>query len=117
MNILNKADILKNRPANTIDIDCPSMGGVVRIRAMSASLKDIFEQNYANLETSNGVTENIRACFLAHCIVGDDDQLLFAMSDLKLLGQQDGKDLDKLFTKARELSGFTNDDEDELKKN
>ena len=113
--ILTKEEILKNRPAIFKVVPCPSLGGDVKIKAMSASTKDLFEQRYASLEEVNGVTENIRACFLVHSIVDEDNKLMFTMDDLELLGSQDGKDLDKLFTVARELSGFSSDDEDEVK--
>ena len=93
------------------------MGGDVRIKAMSASTKDVFEQEYGKLKNKDGVTQHIRACFLVHSIVDDANKLIFTMADVELLGKQDGRDMDRLFSKAREMSGFGDEDEKELKKN
>ena len=117
MSVLTKEEILKNRPAITAEVSCPTMGGIIRLRAMSASTKDLFEQRFANLTgTDVGVTENIRACFLVHSIVDDNNELVFTMDDLEALGNQDAKDIDELFKKASEMSGLNDDDEKELKK-
>ena len=112
---LTRADILKHRPSTTIEVE--AFGGVVKLKAMTSSERDLFEQRYAKIKNAEeGVTPNIRAFFLVHHIVGDDNKPLFGVKDVSALGEQPADEMDKLFSVCQSLSGFSDSDEEQLKK-
>jgi len=113
--MLSKSDILSNKVALPfVDVEC--MGGVVRVRAMSAGTRDIFEQRMGNLEElEKGVSKNLRATFLIHCIVDESNELMFTIDDVDALSSKSSVELDKLFDAAQRINGLQ-DTEAETKK-
>ena len=113
--MLSKSDILSNKVALPF-IDVNAFGGVVRVRAMSAGTRDIFEQRMGNLEeVEEGVSKNLRATFLVHCIVDESNQLMFIMDDVDELSAKNSVDINKLFDAAQKVNGLL-DDEAKTKK-
>lgn len=115
-NLLSKADFLKHRPQLNETVN--ALGGKVRIKAMSACEKDLFEQRWLELKERCGNEEipNIRAFFVIHHVVDENDKPMFDLDDLEAIGNLPGLEIDKLFTAAQRLSGLSDDDESELKK-
>ena len=104
--MLSKSDILSNKVALPF-IDVKAFGGIVRVRAMSAGTRDIFEQRMGNLdELEKGVSINLRATFLVHCIVDESNELMFDMDDVEALSQKSSVDMDKLFNDAQRVNGL-----------
>ncbi|MBV1929002.1 MAG: hypothetical protein KUG81_05765 [Gammaproteobacteria bacterium] len=115
--MLTKDDILIKRPLPYIDVHCETFRGTVRVGAMSAATRDIFEQRMAKVEEiEDGVQPNLRAVFLVHCIVDDKGALIFTMDDVELLGSQDAADIGGLFKKAQEVNGLLDSEEETKKK-
>lgn len=113
--MLSKSDILSNKVALPFtDVKC--MGGTVRVRAMSAGTRDIFEQRMGRLdELEPGVSKNLRATFLIHCIVDESNEMMFTMDDVDALSNKSSVELDKLFDAAQRINGLS-DSEAETKK-
>jgi len=113
-----KSDFFKNSLKTRV-VHCPGLGFDVTLRAMSANARDLFEQRYVKLkQIEPGVIENIRAHFLIHHIVDDNGALMFDNSDVGQLGESlSAADADLLFVACQELSGFSNNDIEEIKKN
>ena len=116
--MLTKEQILNANNLETRLVNCPGLGGDVLIRALSASERDLFEQRFRNLkEVEPGVRENLRAFFIVHHVVDEaTGNLMFTVDDVEGLGRLPAADMDVLFTHCQELSGFGDDDADELKK-
>jgi len=113
--MLSKSDILSKKVALPFtDVEC--MGGTIRVQAMTAGTRDIFEQRMGNLEElEKGVSKNLRATFLIHCIVDESNELMFSMDDVGALSEKSSVELDKLFDAAQRINGL-HDSEAETKK-
>jgi hypothetical protein len=97
--LLSKAAILAANDLPTKDIDVPEWGGTVRIRSMTATDRDAFE--VAQLEAQRegrAAPDNIRARYVAACIVGEDGQPLFDESEVTKLGNKSAMALDRVFS-------------------
>ena len=115
--MLTKKEILQKRPLSYIDVPCKGLGGTVRVSAMSAATRDIFEQRMAAVEEiETDVQPNLRAMFLVHCIVDENGALMFGVEDVELLGSQDVKEIGLLFKKAQKVNGLLDDEEETKKK-
>ena len=114
MALLTKADFLKHRPISTRTVH--ALGGRVRLKAMTACEKDLFEQSWLEFKGEGEEVPNVRAFFVIHHVVDENDKLLFTIDDLEAVGNQPGVEIDKIFTAAQELSGLSDEDEEELKK-
>jgi len=115
-NLLSREQFLKNRPQ--VNETVSALGGQVKLKAMSACEKDMFEQRWLELKDRVGDAEipNIRAFFVIHHVVDEDNKLMFTIDDLEAVGNQSGLEIDKLFVAAQRLSGLSDDDEVDLKK-
>ena len=114
--LLSREQFLKNRPHQHETIE--ALGGQVKLKAMTACEKDLFEQRWLEVKERCGNEEipNIRAFFIIHHVVDENNKLMFTLEDIEAIGNQSGLEIDKLFTAAQRLSGLSDDDESELKK-
>lgn len=100
MKTLNKKDdVLKKDDHKTIEVEVPEWDCKVRIKTISASERDRFEQQVYGKSNSN-----VRAKFLILCIVDDEGKRLFNDADAASLGAKSGVALDRLFTAAAKLN-------------
>jgi len=112
MTYLNKDAILKAQDLDTQDVDVPEWGGSVRVRGMTASERDRFEQVMGGENVAN-----IRANLVARTVVDENSQRLFTDADISELGKKSAQALDRVFDVASRLSGLRSQDIDELEKN
>lgn len=116
-------DILTVDDRPTTVVDTPEWGpfGVptVTLRGLSAAERDKYEQS---LSVTNSRGErvprpnlrNIRASFVALCIVDDDGELAFTdRKDVEKLGERNAQVIDRLWKEARRISGMLTLDEEE----
>lgn len=116
MGLLSKKDILDSNDCETKTIEVPEWGGDVNIATMTGFARDRFEASI--LGKSGGMnTQNIRAKLVAACLVDDSGELVFNETDIAKLGKKSCSALDRIFTEAQKLNGFSNDDVEELAKN
>lgn len=97
----------------------PEWGGDVIVRGLSGAQRDAFEASV--VEQKGKKTEmkldNIRARLVALSVVDEKGKLLFSDKDVVALGKKSARPLQRLWDKARELSGLSDDDVEELAKN
>jgi hypothetical protein len=109
-----------NLPEETVHIE--QWGRDVTLRGFSSKDRDLFEEESlrrANAKAGNGAKRgaqiqadlsNFRARLVARHIVENGERVLATKQGEDLLGAQPASVLDKLFTVAQRLSGFTSED-------
>lgn len=116
MTLLSRDAILNAEDRQTVDVPCPEWGGTVRIRSISGTQRDAFEQSCmvgkGKDRTVN--TRNARAKLVLLCAVDETGARLFSDADLSALGKKNSKPLDRLFSEAQKLCGITDEDMSEL---
>lgn len=123
MATLSKADILGNTTIKKERVNVPEWGGEVWVKELTGKERDHYEGDIFQIKSQGGKTQttfhraNIRARLLVLAIVDDDSKRLFADHELEELGNLGSSALDKLFTVAQRLSGFTEKDVEELEGN
>ena len=113
--ILGKDDLV------TDTVEVPEWGEKLTIRTLTGTERDKFEDSM--IERSKGGKasqniKNIRAKLVALCVIDPDDGNLpvFLPQDVEALGKKSAKALDRVFTAAQKLNGFTDEDVEELAK-
>jgi len=101
-------------------VEVPDWGGSVYIRSLTGAERDKFEADVNG--SKRGSTElnlqNIRARLVALTLVDSEGKRMFrSPSDVEQLGTKSATALQICFDKARELSGMTQADVEELAKN
>ena len=114
--ILSKDQILLAEDFKTETVDVPEWGGEVIVKTMSGFSRDQFE---GSIVGKNGGTNlaNIRAKMVAAVLVDESGELLFNEKDVVALGKKSAKALDRVFSVAQRLNGFSEADVEELAKN
>ena len=116
MTFLSATDILQIDDSVFETVEVPEWNGTVRINGLTAYQRDKFE---ASVTVSRGKSFeinsiNIRAKLLAWTLADKDGNLLFTEKDVKALSAKSGLVMNRLFGIARELSGMTEGDVEEL---
>ena len=111
--MLNREDIL-----NVVDLDVKTVevkewNGSVNVRGLTARERDSFE---ASIGASANL-DNLRARLVVLTLVDEDGKRLFKDADAKALGEKNAEVVNKLFDVARQMSGMTDADVNELEGN
>lgn len=90
----------------------------VTVRGLTASERDQYEQSLTERTADGRVkmgrnVKNLRAGFVARVIVDESGERVFTDKDIEVLGEKNAAVIDRLWTKGRELSGMSVQDEDE----
>lgn len=119
MALLSREDILDVDDKVYEDIEVPEWGGEVRVRGMSGTQRDDYEASILHQNGSDRKVNlaNARAKLVARCLVDADGRLLFSADDVRALGRKSARALERVFDKARELSGMTERDVETLAEN
>ena len=117
--ILTRDDILRADDIQAEIVDVPEWGGQVRVKGLSGTERDRFEQDSIDQrgKTTKLNFANIRARLLVLCLVDEQGNRLFQRSDIDLLGQKSAAALNRVFDVARRLSGLNQEDVEELAEN
>lgn len=95
-------------------------GGEVIVQSMSGAERDRFESSLV-IEGKKGQQKadlkNVRARLVAATVVDDKGRKLFTPNDVEELGKISAAALDRMFSAARELSGMSEKDVEELAEN
>lgn len=108
------ANDLKTETVNAWGLD-------LTIRTLTGTERDAFEASMVKI-SKNGKAEqniqNIRARLVILTVIDPDDNNLpvFTEADVKELGNKSALELDKVFSAAQRLNGFTKEDVEELAK-
>lgn len=116
---LSREAILAISDTQIETIDVPEWNTMVRVRGLTAAERDQFEgeivqRNGKDVRTN---TKNIRARLVVLSVVDADGTRLFTYHDIATLGEKSAKALDRIFSKAMELSGLRDEDVAELAEN
>lgn len=113
MALLNKDAILGADDRKSEDVDVPEWGGTVRLVGLSGAERDAYEASLVVLgPKGNAIGRNfvnMRARLVAKCLVDEDGDRLFTDSEIKDLGTKSGAVIDRLFDKAKAMSGINDD--------
>lgn len=116
MALLTKSAILKAQDFKTTDVDVPEWGGTVRLRTMSGTERDEFEQLCMQASKNNSFA-GMRARLVSLTAVDETGERLFNDKEVEALGNKSSKALQRLFDSAQKLNGITDDEVEELEGN
>lgn len=118
MVMLTREAILQSNDIDYEIVDVPEWGGSVRVKSMTGTERDAFEQSMMRMRKGvfDGVSlDNIRAKLCTMTMVNGEGELLFSgAADAEWLGQKSAAALDRVYTVAQKLSRLTKEDIDEL---
>ncbi len=117
MAVLTRDQIMQADDLRTETVAVPEWGGEVIVKALTGRERDRFEASIAGERQGKRVKldlENIRARFVAACVVDEAGQPLFYPSDVALLGEKSAAALQRVFEVGQRLSGLSDDDVEEL---
>ena len=120
---LGRQDILKADDLGIEIVEVPEWGGVVRVRGLTGEERDLWESEVADArygENRQGqpvILRNARARRVARCVVDEDGKRVFRDADIKALGQKSGRALDRVFDVAAALSGISEAEVEDIRKN
>ena len=118
---LDRKAILEVDDTQTEEVEVPEWGGKVLIKGLSGAERDSYEQSMVQGKGKNARMnmKNARAKLVALTTVVPDEEggyerVFKSKGDVKRLGKKSGKALERVFSKARKLSGLTKEDMEEL---
>ena len=119
MPLLTRDDIANVDDRQYDEVEVPEWGGSVRVRGMSGTERDAYEASILEQRGNDRRVNlaNARAKLVVRCLVDEGGQLMFTPDDVRLLGRKSAKALERVFDKARELSGMSEDDVAKLTEN
>ena len=114
MSIRNQLLALKI-PTATVKV--AGIEGLVSLRGLSASERDLWEQGiYSERDIKKGV-KNIRASLVVRCLTDEAGVRLFTDAEIAEVGAMPASVIDKLYAHCQRLSGLGAKDAEELEKN
>lgn len=120
--LLTREAILEASDLATEDVEVPEWGGAVRVRSLTGIERDAYESSIASVRwegtkaTIQSNQTNIRARLVALSAVDDAGAKLFTEKDVLILGQKSAAALERVFKVAQRLSGLSDQDVEELKR-
>jgi len=117
--LLNKEQILQIEDLPFEDVEIPEWDGMVRVRTMTGTERDAFEESIIDFKNKDRKTnfQNLRAKLVAKTVIDENGNLLFTDEDVIKLGKKSAKALDRIFEVAQRLNGLGQKDIEELTKN
>lgn len=114
--MLTRDQILKAKDRKTEVVKVPEWGGEVIVSTMSGHDRDQFE---AGIVTTNGQADlkNMRAKFVAACVVDENGKRLFTAGDVEALGDKNAAALERIVKVAQRLNAMGDAQLEELKGN
>lgn len=119
MALLTREAILKVHDIATSTVAVLEWGGEVLVRGLSGAERDAFENAMIQGRGKNRRMNlaNLRARLVAIAVVDEQGNRLFTDADIAALGEKSAAALERVFDVARNLSGLSEKDVDELSKN
>ena len=114
MSFLTKDQILEADDMSTQTVAVPEWGGDVLVGTLTGKQRDKFETEFASASKGERGMDNIRAKLCALSLRDEDGNSIFTLKDVNELGTKSAAALDRVFTAALSLNGFTQSDVDEL---
>jgi hypothetical protein len=117
--VLKRDAILSANDLKIETVSVPEWGGDVAIRTLTGTERDKFEASMVRVTKSGKAEqnmENVRARLVVLCAIDPDDNNLpiFTEKDIPLLGAKSAAALDRVFSAAQRLNGFSDSDVEAL---
>lgn len=112
MAFLTREEINAAQDIESEDIEVPEWGGTVRIRGLSAKERALVEATMVavqgeKLSIKVEALQTIRQRLVGAALVDEKGQRVFAESEIRDLSKKSGDVIQRLFEKAKELSGMS----------
>ena len=121
MALLSKDQILKADRKKTVDVEVKEWGGTVRLQELSASDRDLWEnESFVLNAEGTGAKFNpkhARARLVVRCLVDDKGRRMFSDDEVAAIGSLSASSVQRLFNAARKLNAISNEDMKELEGN
>lgn len=104
--MLKREEILAAADVKSIDVEVPEWGGTVRVREMSGTQRDLYEQELVARQDKDKVMHNVRALLVTYTAVDETGAALFTPADVEELGKKSSTALDRVFQAACKLNGI-----------
>lgn len=116
---LSREAILQADDIEIRKVEIPEWGGYVYVRGMTGKERDDYEASLVKQRGRDTQVNmrNARAKLVVLCAVDEQGNKLFSESDIAKISRKSAKAIDRIFAVARELSGITEDDMEELTEN
>lgn len=116
MALLSRTAILEAEDRKYETVACPEWGGDVRLRSITGTQRDAYEQSLMQSSGSDRRMNlrNARVKLIVLCAVDEDGRQLFSTDDLAQLGRKNAAPIDRLFDACRKLSGMSEQDVEEM---
>lgn len=116
MSLLSRDQILGADDRTYEVVSCPEWGGEVRLRSLTGSERDEWENSLVRQVGKKQVANmrNARAKLIALCAVDEAGQPLFGPGDVIKLGSKNAAPMDRLFEACQRLSGISDEDVKEM---
>lgn len=95
----------------------PEWGTHVYIRGLNATQRDAWEAEQVSIRKDGSVEyrqQNIRAGLVARCLCDKDGTTYLKPDDVRKLGQKDAAVVDRIYARAKVLSGISQKDVDDM---
>lgn len=101
------------------ELDVPELGGSVYVRAITSGERDGYEAGVMQLRGDKLVPKlsNARAKLIVLALSDETGARLFKDDELAVIAALSARASQRIFDKARELAGLSDEDVDELEKN
>lgn len=119
MTFLTRDAILNADDIPTEVVDVPQWGGQVRVRGLTGTERDQFEESLLDGKGKNRQVRlaNFRAKLVSLCVVDEKGQRLFSETDVAALGKKSAAGLSAVSDVAQRLAGLSEEDVEELTTN
>lgn len=117
---LSKKQILEADDIPIDDLEVPEWGGMIRMRGLTGEQRDdyettIMQQNEeGQWSSTKEALQNARAKLVVLTIIDAEGKLVFDQKDVEALGKKSAVALNRVWNKARELSGLVEGDLEKL---
>lgn len=117
MKILTRDEILQADDICKELVEVPEWGGgAVWVKTMTGTERDRFEASIVGAKGERNMV-NVRAKIVAFSAVDEGGKRLFSSEDVVELGKKSSRALNRVFSVAQRLSGFSPQDIEDMTKN
>jgi len=116
MALLDREAILGADDRKYETVECPEWGGEVRLKSISGTQRDAYEQSLIQNSGSDRKMNlrNARVKLIVLCAVDGEGRSLFTAEDVSALGRRNAAPIDRLFDACKRLAGMGDDDVEKL---
>lgn len=119
MKPLTREALLQKRPRRTITVELPELGGTVIVRELSEGERSRYEGSFLDKEGKPKVSslDDARRRLIVESVVDADGNKVFTPDDIPAIRDMGASAASRMYNAARDVSGFTDADIEELVKN